>query len=733
MNRQPLTPQRPCRVRLARHPVFAAALLALGTVTHAAEQLPDRGMVLWLSADQGVETGDGRVVAWRDRSPLQHLARVPAGFSGPAFDGVRIAVLFSQGALLRIDTQILPAFARQITILAVGQADEALSVGLLSIRNASVPLIQLDVDENTNTRFIVRDTQSRTLSATTKCILGTRTLFGGILTQGEANRGETEVLFGSQTEPGMTGDISSPLVDSGAWIGGLPLPGRQSVFWKGTISEILVYERALSQEELQQVSDCLTEKYGLEKPTSLVGDTWNILTSPRPDQPVTDELKTDVCVVGAGSAGVGAALAAARHGAKVVQVERQDRLGGTGTNAYVANWEPGPGCSIAKEIFERMKAAGGAGVAIDYPVQTDAAMGYNLVTEGIPYEKTLRRASIPNAELRRVPYKPETFDRVVRQMLDETGKVTILDRTIFFQTETDASKTNVESILAQAGDGRILRIRAKVFIDSTGCAWLCRDLGCQTMIGSEPKSRFNEPSAPEKGSLQLNAISRCYLIRPSANPKREPVPEKDVHFPKCAFVTGWRDGLQAVNTLPLLPGRALIDYGYDECLRRSEPVVHAHWHWLQQVPEFQGYEMVEIAPMLGIRESHRVVTRYVLNENDLLAGLSGQKHDDLIAVADHPCDVHGAGGHLAVLKTAYGIPYRCLLPEGRWNNLMVACRGAGFSKIAASSCRLQRTMIQIGHAAGIAAAMACQHDVPVDQIDIQALVDHLDPRARYPY
>ena len=394
-------------------------------------------------------------------------------------------------------------------------------------------------------------------------------------------------------------------------------------------------------------------------------------------------------------------------------VERQKRLGGTGANAYVANWEPGPGCKIAEEIFQRMKAIDGAGVARGYPVSTDAPMGYSLVTKGEPYEKTLRRAGNPGSEQRRLPYKPDAFDRVVRQMLDETGNVKLLDQTTFFKAEPNTERTGVKSILVERPDGQIARVTAKVFIDATGCVWLCRDLGCEVMLGADPKSRFDEPTAPEKPFLRLNAISRCYLIRPSEDPKREPAPEGNVPFPRCAFVTGWKDGMQAVNPMPMLPGRALIDYGYDECLRRSEQMARAHWRWLQEVPEFQGYELDEVAPMLGIRESYRVVTQYVLNENDVRAGLKNQQHDDIIAVADHPCDIHGAGGGLGELETAYGIPYRCLLPAGPWDNLLVACRGAGFSKIAASSCRLQRTMIQLGHAAGVASAMAVEAEAAV--------------------
>ena len=185
--------------------------------------------------------------------------------------------------------------------------------------------------------------------------------------------------------------------------------------------------------------------------------------------------------------------------------------------------------------------------------------------------------------------------------------------------------------------------------------------------------------------------------------------------------------------MPMLPGRALIDYGYDECLRRSELMARAHWHWLQEVAEFQGYELDEVAPMLGIRESHRVLTQYVLSQNDVTAGLENQEHEDIIAVADHPCDIHGSGGGLGEVETAYGIPYRCLIPAGSWENLLVACRGSGFSKIAASSCRLQRTMIQLGHAAGVASAMAVEAGVAVDEIDVDKLVEDLDARSRYPW
>jgi len=155
--------------------------------------------------------------------------------------------------------------------------------------------------------------------------------------------------------------------------------------------------------------------------------------------------------------------------------------------------------------------------------------------------------------------------------------------------------------------------------------------------------------------------------------------------------------------------------------------VRRHWHCLQRIPTFSQYEFHSYAPMLGIRESYRLVAEYVLTQHDLMATLAKQTHPDIIAVADHAMDVHGGGSrHVGgELKGPYGIPYRCLIPKGM-TNLLAACRGAGFSHIAASSCRLNRTMTGIGHAAGLAAAQAAREDIAVTDVDVKKIQDQLE-------
>ena len=435
----------------------------------------------------------------------------------------------------------------------------------------------------------------------------------------------------------------------------------------------------------------------------------------------SEQTTCDVCVVGGGSGGFGAALAAARAGAKVILVEKQAILGGTSTSAFVTNWEPGPGCSFARELYGHLKAKGDT-VAIAprvhrYQSNEPYGLSYGTPKSDLAYDDTLRRAG--KGRKCSVVMKPEALSEAMVAMLKTAG-VRILLETTFRTAET--SGRTVRSIRSTGPGGRSATIVAKVFIDSTGGAHLCRAAGCETMLGADLRSRFDEPSAPEKSARVLNAISLCYRIRRVPEPRRTEAPSGEVGaFGKTAFVSGVSDRELIVNPLGLVAGVVLIDKGYPQTMALARRRVGAHWHWLQRYPHFKGYELKDIAPMLGIRESYRTVTEYILTQRDLVAGLAGQKHADIIAIADHPMDTHGRGGGLRNVRAAYGIPYRCLIPKG-YDNLLVACRGAGFSHIAASSCRLSRTMIALGHAAGAAAAEAARDGKNVRKIDIPRLV-----------
>ena len=177
--------------------------------------------------------------------------------------------------------------------------------------------------------------------------------------------------------------------------------------------------------------------------------------------------------------------------------------------------------------------------------------------------------------------------------------------------------------------------------------------------------------------------------------------------------TEYPNGDHNCNMLPTMSGAEYYEIGeaaaYVECERR----VRAFWCHIQvNYPEFRRYRINWIAERVGVRETFRVMCEYMLNENDLLQGISGQSHPDIIALSDHMMDSHGAAGRKSgELSEPYGIPYRCLIPKGA-RNLLIAGRVAGFSSIAASSCRLSRTMMQLGQAAGTAAYLAMDKSFP---------------------
>ena len=92
-------------------------------------------------------------------------------------------------------------------------------------------------------------------------------------------------------------------------------------------------------------------------------------------------------------------------------------------------------------------------------------------------------------------------------------------------------------------------------------------------------------------------------------------------------------------------------------------------------------------------------------------------------------DTHGSStGRAGCVELAepYGVPFRCLIPRG-FQNLLIASRGASLSSLAASSCRLSRTMMQLGQAAGTAVFVALRAGLSTwEELDYQVLRAQLE-------
>jgi len=262
-------------------------------------------------------------------------------------------------------------------------------------------------------------------------------------------------------------------------------------------------------------------------------------------------------------------------------------------------------------------------------------------------------------------------------------------------------------------------VLAGAYVDSTGGGALCKASGCAMMLGRDGRERFGEPSASENPTTLLNGVTLIFRVTPTDEEDIERLPEGipamcwwQGHFPPIS-ASRYPNGDYNCNMLPTMEGKECLELGHEKAYAECRRRVLAEWHYIQDdFPEFRRYRLSWVAPALGIRESTRVLGEYVLTEHDLRAGLSGQQHADIVTIADHSVDRHGSSSSAWEMKEPYGVPYRCLIPLG-FHNLLIACRGASFSSLAASSCRLSRTMIQLGQAAGIAAAVATDAGVDV--------------------
>ena len=179
------------------------------------------------------------------------------------------------------------------------------------------------------------------------------------------------------------------------------------------------------------------------------------------------------------------------------------------------------------------------------------------------------------------------------------------------------------------------------------------------------------------------------------------------------------------NMLPTMSGMTFFSLDMESAMAEMRRRVRDFWSYVQENFAWgRNLRIAKIFPRPGIRESFRIQCRCMLNENDLIAGLKRQEHGDLIVVADHQMDLHGAKCPNRIVYP-YGIPYRSLLPENA-DNLLIAGRIAGFSSLAASSCRLSRTIIRLGEAAGFAAALAIQEKKALWQIESEKLQERMN-------
>jgi hypothetical protein len=392
------------------------------------------------------------------------------------------------------------------------------------------------------------------------------------------------------------------------------------------------------------------------------------------------ELETDVLVAGGGLAGVCAALAAARNGARVVLVQDRSRLGGN-SSSEVKMHVVGATCHKGRPGWRE----GG------------------LIEE-------LRLDDAVNNPQR----SWELWDLLLYDKLVSEPNVTLLLETALYSAAV--RERRIESVLARCDRSEHLyRVRAQLYVDATGDSRLGLEAGAELRTGREARSEFGESLAPERADEQTLGSSILFTAR------RHPQPMPYAPPSWARKVT--RDQLRFRDVGPhnWEYGYWWIEWGGErDTVRDNErirfellSIVTGVWGYIKnggEHPESANWALEWVGMMPGRRGSRRLLGDVVVTQNDLVRG----SWPDAVAIGGWPMDDHPPGGFdrpdlppNTVLRTdeVYDLPLRALYSRNV-ANLMMAGRNISATHAAFTSTRVMATCAVVGQAVGTAAA-AC--------------------------
>ncbi len=415
-----------------------------------------------------------------------------------------------------------------------------------------------------------------------------------------------------------------------------------------------------------------------------------------PEERVPVAAEADLVVVGAGSAGTAAAVTAARAGLRTVLVEEYSFLGGMSTGGCVGTF---CGFYYREPNGDLVRLVGG------FPAEVMDRLAARSQCYGpVPFKTTAA-----------VPYVPWGLKTLYDAMVRAEPALTVYLHARFLRALMRDDRIDAVTVDTRSGP---VALRAPYFIDGSGDAALAGAAGVATDKGEVlqyPSMMFYmqhvdlERALPhlfELNDLLERHFTTAGLPRRSGNliPTGRPG-EVLVAMSRVAIEGRPVDGSDAAElTLGEMLGR--------EQAERCAAFLREH------MPGFGDAFISDTAPRLGIRETRRVRGRYALTGDDVLGG---RKFEDGICRAAWPIELHVANGltDWRFLEDGlwYTVPYRCLVPEGV-RNLLVVGRCLSATREGFASVRVIGPCMSEGQAAAAAVATASPRGAALADVDV---------------
>lgn len=421
----------------------------------------------------------------------------------------------------------------------------------------------------------------------------------------------------------------------------------------------------------------------------------------------------DVLVIGGGSAGCCAAMAARDNGAEhVLLVERYGFLGGTSTqmlDTFYGFFTPGerPRKVVGGLPDRVVDALDAAGAVFLRPNTYGAGTGVN--------------------------YNPERLKLVWDELLAAAGVRVLLHATLVAAEQDTAGRITGVVLATKRG---FHRIAARCFIDASGDADLCHAAG----IACE-KAGEHEPAQTLTTTFRMSNVDLADYER--AGGKKLLMARMAEAVDRGTHALPRKSGsLHEMNARGCISTVAVRVAGLDatdpEQLTAAEQEgrrqAFAYERFLRDcVPGFGEANIIGLSHQIGVRETRRVYGLYRLSKDDCL---SVARFDDRVLLCGAPIEDHRAtrdGGEETVWGyipggEAYDVPYRTLVPRDR-DEVWVVGRCFSATHDAHASCRSMAQTMAMGQAAGTAAALALAQNCSARDVPISALQARLRERG----